>query len=86
MKPLIAPTITICGTSKEQLGEQLLAVINAAQELISAMQAAAPHARDYPGNTISEAAVAWSERVAAVERVLDDVSLLTMKIALHGLD
>jgi hypothetical protein len=85
MTPLVQPTLNINSTSARELVEQRVAVMDAARELLKAMQAAAPHARDYPcieTSMLSEAA--WVERMKFVEQLLNDVEMDAMLITLAG--
>ena len=85
MTPLLPPTIHSNGTSLSSLVESLMDAMNAAQALRKAMAEAAPNARDYypqGPEAYGEARAAWRERTEMVERVFDDMQMLTLKIAL----
>ena len=88
MTPLVTPSIHLNGTSKRELVEQRLAVMDAARALLEAMKGAAPNGRDYypqAEGAFLKAATAWNERREMVLRLLSDVELQAMEITLDGL-
>jgi len=88
MIPLLAPSVHLNGTSKQELVEQRLAVMEAARALLQAMKGASPNGRDYypqGDGAYKRAATAWNERREMVLRLLSDVELQAMEITLDGL-
>lgn len=84
MKPLVPPTIHMNGTSKDELLNQLVAVVSALDAALAAINAAAPNGRDYypqGPEAFREAQAAFEERVLAVRRVHTDFSNLAWDIA-----
>jgi len=85
MTPLIMPSVHANGTSKEELVQQHLDIMEAATALLKALEEGMPHGRDYPRGGHREAHDAWWERVEAVERLRNDMEMQAMKITLEGL-
>jgi len=85
MTPLIAPTVHMNGTSKEELVQQRIEVVEAARLLYQAMQKAMPNGRDYypQGDGVgAKAQAAWVERMAMIEQLSDELLTEAMKITL----
>jgi len=88
MTPLVTPTVHSNGTSKEELVRQHLAVMEAATDLLKALEAGTPHGRDYypqGGNAHSNASKAWTERQVMVQQLYNAIEMQAMKITLEGL-
>lgn len=84
MMPLLPPTIHLNGTSKDELLNQLEAVVSALDAALAAINAAAPNGRDfYPQGpeALTKAQAAFDERVLALRRVHTDFSNLAWDIA-----
>lgn len=89
MTRLVTPTVHLNGTSKEELVQGRIAVIEAAQALRDALQRAAPNARDYypqGDDAYKLARAAWTERQLMIDKLIDDVQMDAMKITLEGLE
>lgn len=84
MTPLVTPTIHNNGTSAQELVEQRIAVMEAARELLRAMQAATPHGRDYPQGNHGPAHDAWWDRMMQVESLISELEMDAMKITLEA--
>jgi len=85
MTPLVTPTVHSNGTSKEDLVQQHLDIMEAATALLKALHEGTPHGRDYPRGNHGTAHDAWWKRVEAVERLRSDIEMQAMKITLEGL-
>ena len=88
MTPLVPPTIHSNGTSKEELVQQRIDVMEALTDLKEAMKAATPNARDYypqGGSAALQAREAWVERMKMIEQLRDEVEMEAMKLTLEGL-
>jgi len=84
MMPLLPPTVHLNGTSKDELLNQLEAVVSALDAALAAINAAAPNGRDfYPQGpeALTNAQAAFEERILAVRRVHTDFSNLAWDIA-----
>lgn len=84
MRPLLPPTIHLNGTSKDELLNQLEAVVSALEAALAALNAAAPNGRDYypqGPEALTDAQAAFAERARAVKQVHTDFSNLAWDIA-----
>lgn len=76
MRYLVQPIVNLNGSTRKQLVEQQLAVIDALNETLSAMAEAMPHGRDYqtqaPG-TYQAARDAYLDRRAEIVKLRDEL-------------
>ena len=68
MQKMFAPIVNLNGTSRGELREQLLKASTALNMAISALEAAAPHGRDYQNHPAGEKAY-WTARRNAASRI-----------------
>lgn len=87
MTPLVTPTVHLNGTSAQELVQQRIDVIEAAQALQEAMKRAMPNDRDYypQGEDAGlQARRAWIERMDPIIKLVDELQMDAMKIALQA--
>ncbi len=84
MKKLTLPTIHMNGTSPEDLLDQNIEAGRAAQDLLHALQRAAPNARDYyviGPEAFTKARNEHRDRAKRVQSVLDELSVIMEHVA-----
>lgn len=64
------PTVNLNGTSKDDLFQQFFRVHKAARGLLTTLQEATPHGRDYPNGGYETALENHSARYAAVNDII----------------
>lgn len=81
---MMIPTIHTNGTARDDLIEQVTSAMDKGRAFIQAMQAMAPHGRDYhpQGSGALAAATLENEaRIAIVQSVIDDLNAMAEAIA-----
>ena len=87
MKSLIYPTVNLNGTSKAQLVEQLMEVMNALRLTEKAMAEASPNGRDYQNspmtgeNGVYAAQDAWNERRQMIAKLGQEIEQYAFHIS-----
>jgi hypothetical protein len=80
---IVAPVVNLNGTSKNELLAQLFVACDAVENARKALGQMTPNGRDYqtaPAGTFDKAIVQHLERVKALETVLHDLEVISLKI------
>ena len=85
--PPLAPHVHMNGTSKRELIDQQIAIMHAADALLTALRAANPNGRDYyplGDEALVRAAAEHKARVAQVQDLRADAEALALAIQAQG--
>lgn len=83
MKNLIAPIVHRNGTSKSELLQQQVEIMNNLRSLMKAMRDATPNGRDYyvlSADAVIEARDAFNERYNVINKIFTDFEEIAVKI------
>ena len=83
MTKLLTPTIHLNGSSRRDLLEKHMEILDACRGLLTAMRAATPNGRDYypQGEKAAiEARDAFNDRYMAISRIYDDFEQIALEI------
>ena len=86
MKNLIAPIVHSNGTSRKELVNQYMSILESCVDLMTAMRSATPNGRDYyPISPTAglEARDAYNERYNAVSQMRDEFEGLAIQLQLQ---
>jgi ABC-type transporter lipoprotein component MlaA len=86
MKPLVAPQVSINGTSRHELVAQRSDARAKILVAVRAMRDAMPHARDYQNQPDQYvfARAAWIERLKVMEAIADELEAQAIDIHIHS--
>lgn len=80
---IVVPIVNLNGTSKNELLAQLFVACDAVENARKALGQMAPNGRDYqtaPARTFDKANAQHLERVTALETILHDLEVISLKI------
>lgn len=82
MRSLVKPQISINGTDRQALVDQQRRVLNALDDLVTAMSHAIPHGRDYQYRPEEYPAArdAWIERMSGIVDLKDEITAHALAI------
>jgi len=82
MRNLIQPQISLNGTDRQSLLDQQRRVLEALDDLVTAMSHAIPHGRDYQYRPAEYplARDAWIERMSAIVDLKDEITAHAIKM------
>lgn len=84
VRDLIAPTVHLNGTSKDELIRQHVDVLQALRAAEKALAQACPNGRDYyvqPAGALAKALAAHEARIARVQSLIDEIEEIAVAVS-----